>query len=173
MPRMAKTLQQHLLQGTQPQGATVTASPFAAGRPKMPKDLSPVAQAEWKRIVGQLKKRGTLTKVDASAIEVYARTFAQWRAFCEEVETRGPMIDEPIVNKDGDVTGTRRVQNPAAKLAVQLGNALRQYQKEFSATPASRERAKPAAKIRPPKVDPTFEEQFFGAVDGKARGLQQ
>ena len=150
MPRMAKTLKQHFLQGTQPQSGAEMPSTFTAGKPKMPKDLSPVAVAEWKRLVKELGKRETLTKVDSSAMEVYCRTFSQWRAYCTEVETVGAMIDEPVVDKDGEVVCTRRVQNPAAKLAIQLGNALRQYQKEFSATPASRERSKPAT----PKEDP-------------------
>ena len=146
---MQKSLQQHLLQGTQPQAGVEQPSTFIAGKPQMPKDLPPVAVAEWKRLVKELGKRGTLTKVDSSAMEVYVRTFGQWKEYCEEVQKFGAMIDEEIFNKDGDVVGTRRVQNPAAKLAIQLGNALRQYQKEFSATPASRERAKRAT----PKED--------------------
>jgi P27 family predicted phage terminase small subunit len=148
MPRLRKSVQKHLLAGTEPQWSD-GAMQFAAGRPKMPPDLSPVGESEWKRITKELRKRGTLTKVDSSALEVYCRLYSQWRALCAEVEERGPMIDEEVFGKDGEKI-TRRVQNPAQKLAIQLGNALRMYQKEFSATPASREKAKPAAP-EPPK----------------------
>ena len=143
MPRIQKTLQKHLLQGTQPQSGGNSDGVFVAGKPKMPRDLPDVAQAEWKNIVKQLAKRGTLTRVDSSALEVYARMYAQWRGYCDEVEKYGAMVDEPVIDKNGTVA-IRRVQNPAGKLAIQLGNALRMYQKEFSATPASRERTKPA-----------------------------
>lgn len=152
MARQRKTADEHWLQGTDPEWSESAAPVCAAGRPKMPSDLSPVAVAEWKRITKELRKRGTLTKVDSSALEVYVRMYSQWRALCAEVEERGAMIDEISFGKDGEKI-TRRAQNPAQKLAIQLGNALRAYQKEFSATPASREKTKP---VGPPprKLEP-------------------
>lgn len=159
MPRARKSLAEHALAGTKPQYAKDEQSQFPAGRPKMPKDLSPVAQAEWKRLFKELGKRGTMTRVDTSAAEVYVRLFADWRAFEDELETYGRMIDEVILDKDGN-PHTRRVQNPAAKMALQLGNAVRQYQKEFSATPASREKAKPAGPPAEPRNKEKTPEQL-------------
>ncbi len=159
--------EKHWLKGTRPTRAAADDSDsgnnFVAGRPKMPSDLSKVAQEEWKRIVRELRKRGTLTKVDSSALEVYVRFYAQWRALCAEVDERGPMVNDEFLDKNGELH-TRRVYNPAAKLAIQLGTSLRLYQKEFSVTPASREKAKPAAQPEPPKrktepgedLDPIF-----------------
>lgn len=116
----------------------------------MPKDLSEVGAAEWKRITKELRKRGTLTAVDSSALEVYCRLYSQWRDLCAEVEKYGAMVEETVVDKSGEAY-TRRVMNPAAKMATQLGTSLRMYQKEFSATPASREKTKPAAPELPKK----------------------
>lgn len=161
--RPRKPLAEHKLAGTRPNYSDEQ-SQFPAGRPKMPKDLSPVAQAEWKRLFKELGKRGTMTRVDSSAAEVYVRLFADWRAFEDELEENGRMIDEPILDKDGNAH-TRRVLNPAAKMAIQLGNAVRQYQKEFSATPASREKAKPAAPSEPRKKEKTPEELEQEAFD--------
>lgn len=141
MARPRKSGQQHWLAGNTP-GYEGEAPTFHAGRPKMPADLPEPARAEWKKIVKLLSRRGTLTSVDSSALEVYVRMYAQWRALCAEVDKFGPMVDEAVLDKNGEVE-TRRVQNPAMKIALQLGNALRMYQKEFSATPASRERTKP------------------------------
>src|SRR5690348_15998570 len=113
MPRIKKSLQQHLLQGTQLQyEEVVQESGLVAGKPKMPKDLPEEAMQEWKRLVKALSKRGTLTSVDASALEVYVRMYQQWRAYCKEVDDKGAMVDEIVVAKDGEQI-TRRVQNPA------------------------------------------------------------
>lgn len=173
MPRPRKSLHDHAIQGTRPEYVQDGPSDYPAGRPKMPLDLPATGQAEWKRITKQLAKRKTLTKVDASALEVYCRMFAQWLGYCAHVENHGPMIEEPVKDKNGDVY-TRWVQNPAAKLALQLGNALRQYQKEFSATPASRERTKPAQQEPKPKppAELTEDEQFAALVDHKRSPLQ-
>ena len=157
MPRQRKSLAEHALSGSKPQYVEQEPSQFPAGRPKMPKDLPPVAQAEWKRLFKELAKRGTMTRVDSSAAEVYVRLFADWRAFEDELENNGRLIDETILDKDGN-PHTRRIVNPAVKFAVQLGNAVRQYQKEFSATPASREKAKPAAPPEPKRKEKTSEE---------------
>lgn len=121
MPRLRKSTKEHLLQGTEPQhggGAEDDTGIFVAGRPKMPRDFAPAEEAEWKRMVKQLVKRGTVTPIDASALEVYCRLYAAWR----------------LAMDCGNL-----------KQAAQLATQLRMYQKEFSATPASRENTKPAA----------------------------
>jgi hypothetical protein len=148
MPRLRKSTQQHLLQGTEPQHKNAATEPsagiFVAGRPKMPRDLSPVEETEWKRITKELWKRGTVTRIDGSALEVYVRTWGRWRM----------LIDSPDAK--------------ATKLAAQLINSLRMYQKEFSATPASRENARPAAPAKPPAPpappEPTPEEKFLASI---------
>src|SRR5580704_6094915 len=123
------------LKGTSSKSAGARESVFAFGKPKKPKDLSPVASAEWDRVVKQLIKRKVSTALDASALESYCRTFALWRGFMIEAELN-PMIDEPVLDKNG-VVHQRRITNPAAKHCMALGNLLARYQREFSATPAS------------------------------------
>jgi phage terminase small subunit len=137
------------LRGTKSQARTNYKSIFVGGRPKKPKDLSPFASDEWDRIVRQLVARGTATRLDASALEAYCRHFAMWRGLMVEAEEH-PMIDEVILDKNGE-PHTRRIVNPALKQATVLGNLLVRSQREFSATPASREATKPAAPPAPPK----------------------
>jgi phage terminase small subunit len=137
------------LKGTPSKSAGARESVFAFGKPKKPKDLSPVASTEWDRVVKQLIKRKVSTALDASALESYCRTFALWRGFMIEAELN-PMIDEPVLDKNG-VVHQRRITNPAAKHCMALGNLLARYQREFSATPASRETARPTAPPAPPK----------------------
>jgi len=123
---------------------------YTASKPKMPKDLPQAAKDEWKRLVKQLERRGSLTSVDGSQCEIYVRLFAQWKALCLEVEKDGPMIDDVVLDKDGEQV-VRRVQNPAMKLANQISAQLRMLLKELGSTPASRESVKPTAP-KTPKV---------------------
>ena len=147
--RPALTENEAWLRGTKSKAQPHGGSVFAFGRPKKPKDLSTEASAEWDRILRQLIKRKTSTALDASSLETYCRNFALWKAFMIEAEN-DPMIDEPFLDKAG-VVHTRRITNPAARYATALGNLLARYQREFAATPASREAAQPTAPPAKPK----------------------
>jgi P27 family predicted phage terminase small subunit len=152
--------QQHWLKGSRPTRAAE--SKFAAGRPRMPKHLSPVAAEKWKELVRLLAKRGTLTAVDASALEIYCEQYARYRKLLKELETHGEMVDVAVLDSSG-TAHTKRVQNPAAKLVTQLENSMRAYQKEFSITPASREKSKPAVpKEKPANKTPEQAEAEAG-----------
>ena len=139
----------------------------------MPQGMGPVAEAEWKRLSKQLKQRGTLTTADATAMEVHCVTFAAWKATQAELEKHGPMIDEICLDKNGEQF-TRRVLNPVGKQAISLGNSVRAMLKEFSATPASREKAKRAQekpKPEPPKPveEETTDERLARLIDRKPK----
>lgn len=157
MPTRRKTDGEHKLTGTRSQAKPDVESTFPAGRPRMPKHLCSVAADKWRELVRLLAKRGTLTQVDSSALEIFCETFARWRGLCDEIRERGAMVDVTVLDSSG-VAHTKRVQNPAAKLAVQLENSMRAMLKEFSATPASREKAKPAAKEPTKDQTPSAEE---------------
>lgn len=144
MPRLRKDTKLHLLSGTQPQYAEQEPSGFRGGKLKKPEGLSPVADAEWDRMAKHLKRRGTGTPMDASSMEVYCETFAAWKAAGDELAAHGYYIEEEFLDRDGGIH-TRRVENPALKTRIQMGNSLRAFQKEFAATPASREKAKRVA----------------------------
>lgn len=140
----------HRLRGTRVTRAAPSNN-FPAGRPKMPKDLSEVAQEKWREMIRVLAQRGTLTKGDGPALEIFCEAFARWRSLLNELQEHGVMVDVTVLDSSG-TAHTKRVQNPAAKLAAQLDNSLRAMLKEFSATPASRERAKRAAPQQPKAV---------------------
>jgi P27 family predicted phage terminase small subunit len=150
MPRPRKTESEHWLANTVPQysDAPESTQGFRAGRPKMPKDLPPVAEAEWRRMCKQLLKRGTLTAVDSSALEIYVRMFARWVKVAAMAEEE-PLVETEWTDSAGAVH-KKVVENPASKIAARLEISLRNYQKEFAATPASRDKAKRAA---PPVTD--------------------
>ena len=166
MPQPRKSIEQHRLNGTTPEYAGSAEPLFAGGKPKMPKDLSPVAAAEWKRLVRELAKRETLTKVDSSALEIYATTFARWKACVSELEKYGPVVETTWTDQSGNIH-TKRTENPASKIAGRLENSMRAMLKEFSATPASRE------KTRPTKSVPKPDEYPVGSVEWLKQELKR
>jgi P27 family predicted phage terminase small subunit len=111
----------------------------------MPKDLSPVAAAEWKRIVPLLYKRGTLTKADAPALEVYVCCYARWKKIAAMAEAN-PVTEVSWVGSD-NVERTKIVEHPASAMATRLEGSLRQMLQQFSATPASRDKTKAVAPL--------------------------
>jgi P27 family predicted phage terminase small subunit len=158
LPTPVKPDWEHKLTGTKSRAKDEPEPVIEAGRPTCPKYLTQIERAAFKEIVKILSARGTLTKGDGPAIVLYATTFGQHRALVNELNERGPMVDVIILDSGGN-PHTKRVENPAAKRAAQLGNSLRAMLKEFSATPASRERSKKAAMPRPKRV-PTIADKI-------------
>jgi len=159
MPTRRKTDGMHKLSGTKSQAKPDAESTFPAGRPRMPKHLGEVAAAKWKELVRLLAKRGTLTQVDSSALEIFCETYARWRDLVNEISKHGAMVDITILDNCGE-PHTKRVPNPAAKLAAQLENGMRAMLKEIGGTPASREKSKPAAAEPGKDKTPTPDQQF-------------
>jgi P27 family predicted phage terminase small subunit len=176
-PRPRKPIEEHKLTGTKPQWtASEQAEIAVAGRPRKPKDLSPAADAEWNRLVGQLKKRGTLTRVDSSALEIYVTMWARWKKLSALAEAN-PVTEVSWVGSDS-VERTKVVEHPASAMAARLEGSLRQMLIQFSATPASRDKTKaaptPAAPPEPvpgtelldrPESEPTMEEPLAPEPD--------
>jgi P27 family predicted phage terminase small subunit len=155
LARQRKSIAEHELAGTTPQYSNnqpETGPGFRAARPTMPKDLPPAAQAEWRRMCKQLLKRGTLTAIDSSALEIYVRMFARWVKVAAMAE-ENPLTTTTWVDSTG-VEREKVVENPASKIAARLEISLRAYQKEFAATPASRDKVRRAAPPAPDKNDP-------------------
>ena len=158
MPMPRKSAKLHWLTGSKSQAQEVPESDFPAGRPRMPKYLPAIAQEKWRELVRLLGKRGTLTKVDSTAMEILCVTYERWRALCDEIRQYGPMVDTVVLDSNGE-SHTKRVQNPASKLAAQLETSMRAMLKELTATPASREKARPAAPEKPKDPEKTAEEK--------------
>jgi P27 family predicted phage terminase small subunit len=138
-----KSLELHALNGTTPNYKTGDEPVFVGGKPKRPKDLTPEADAEWKRLVKELTKRGTLTRVDSSMLELYVRMWSRWRKVATLAE-ENPTTEVTWTDKNGE-PHSKVIEHPASSMATKLENSLRHMLKELSATPASRNKTKPTA----------------------------
>jgi P27 family predicted phage terminase small subunit len=143
MSQPAKTIRQHLLDGTVPQGKLPQPSPFKGGRPKFPKHLSPVAKAEFKRCVQLLEERGTVTPGDYATLAVYSEVFARWVQSKREIGDE-LMVTTTITDNNGTARTVTRL-NPLLKVAQNCESRMLSLVKELGLTPVSREKAKPTS----------------------------
>lgn len=100
------------------------------GRPKMPVDLLPAAEAEWKRVVPGLIKLGLATKFDQVALADYCTCVARLEQ-CEKALSEHGLL----------VQGERGlVKNPAAQMAREYRVSIMKWCAEFGLTPSARGR---------------------------------
>jgi P27 family predicted phage terminase small subunit len=147
--RPPKSNELHELQGTKSQ-ASASAETMVGGRPKMPSGLSELEKEKWREMVRVLATRGTLTKGDGPALELYVATWSRWKKCLKEIDDHGVLVTVDYCGADGQAC-SKRVPNPATKIAGQLEVSLRQILKELGSTPASRQKAKQTKPAPPPK----------------------
>ena len=146
MPTERKDLETHILQGTKPE--YMSEPVFKSGRPKMPKDLPPLAIEEWRRITCQLCKRKTLTKGDATILELHCRIYSRYRKV-EALAAEHPVTETSWLDKNGN-EHIKQDESPASKIASRLESQMRAYLVQLSATPASRKLTKPDKTAKDP-----------------------
>jgi P27 family predicted phage terminase small subunit len=141
MPQRAKTIKEHLLHGTVPQGTPDKPSQFAGGRPKYPRHLSPIARAEFKRAVQMLEQRKTITPGDYTTLAVYAEVFARWIQAKNEIGD-SLMVETTVTDNNGNLRTVRRL-NPLLKVAQSCEARMLALVKALGLTPVDREKARP------------------------------
>jgi P27 family predicted phage terminase small subunit len=156
VPRLAKTDQQHFLQGTVSQvgrsNTTQSPSKYEGGRPKIPVHLSRVARAEYKRICFTLEQRRTLTEGDRNTIAVLAECVARWVTAKQELGTEY-MITTAVKDKEGNLVQSVKA-NPLLKVVEVCEARILSLQSALGLTPMARD------KVRPTQVDAPVEEQL-------------
>jgi P27 family predicted phage terminase small subunit len=70
--RPVKTIREHLLQGTMPQGKSQAESYLPPSRPRFPKDVAPVARKVYKELCCVLEDRRALTRGDFQLLRLFA-----------------------------------------------------------------------------------------------------
>lgn len=143
MPREAKTIRQHLLHGTVPQGKPDRPSVYHGGRPKFPAHLSRIARQEMKRCVRVLEERGTVTQGDFATLAVYAEVYARWIQ-CKREIGEELMVTTKVTDNNGNLREVTRL-NPLLKVAQACETRLLSLTKELGLTPKEREKVKQTA----------------------------
>lgn len=105
-----------------------TASQNSAPALKMPSDLPPAAQKEWRRVVPKLIALGIVNGFDLTALADYCLCVARLAECERDVTARGILIQ-----------GERgMVKNPALQFTKEYRNQIHKWCEVFGLTPSSR-----------------------------------
>lgn len=84
---------------------------------------SPEATAIYEAVV-EAQSNGNMAAMDPVIANAIAESELMRRQAVDEVQTRGVLVREDLVNADGQVIGHRLRQNPAAEVALELNKQL-------------------------------------------------
>jgi P27 family predicted phage terminase small subunit len=143
MAREAKTIRQHLLHGTVPQGKPEKPSAYQGGRPKFPSHLSKVGRQEMKRVVRILLARGTATEGDYAVAAMYGEIYARWVELKRQVGAEY-MVTTQVTDNNGNLRTVTRI-NPLLKILAQTESRLQSLTKELGLSPKERDKVKPTS----------------------------
>ncbi len=103
-------------------------------RPRMPLDMSPAAQAIWRRVVRAMSTTGVITAADADILRAYCEAASRYAHAARTLEQTGPLITAAG-------RGARRgelVKNPLHQIVRDNALLLRATARELGLTPAAR-----------------------------------
>ncbi len=104
----------------------------------MPKSLSPVAKKLWKKVTDE---HTHLTTADSELLAAYVESWAMLQLAQDALREHGLILSEPIVNRStGNVTGHKRMKNPAHGIAKDERAAMQSLSTKLGLDPSSRER---------------------------------
>jgi P27 family predicted phage terminase small subunit len=114
--------------------------PKFSGAPVCPDWLTTSAKEEWKRVTCELAALDMLRSVDSSALAAYCQSYARWKQAEQQIDKDGQTVDEPIVNKSGDVVGYKTKRHPATTISKDALASMLRASALFGFDPSSRSR---------------------------------
>jgi len=105
MAREAKTIRQHLLHGTVPQGRPEKPSVYQGGRAKIPAHLSRAGRTEFKRYAKILEDRSTCTPGDFATLALLAEASARWISLKRQIGDEF-MVTTQVTDNNGNLRTT-------------------------------------------------------------------
>jgi P27 family predicted phage terminase small subunit len=145
MGRPALPTNVHLLRGDDkknPKRINRSEPQPSGGEVTPPSWLSRKARAVWRRLAPDLEAKKVLTPWDREAFANYCDAVARRAEAAKALQKEGQVIDAPVFNKNGDLTGHRRARNP---WSLELRDADAQVQRwgaRFGLTPSERSQIK-------------------------------
>jgi P27 family predicted phage terminase small subunit len=99
--------------------------------PTCPRELSPTAKKEWRRIAPELARLGLLARIDRAALAMYCDHYGRWLEAIAALQRYGVVIKSP----SGFL-----MQSPYVAIANKSGEQVRLLLSEFGMSPSSRTR---------------------------------
>lgn len=113
-----------------------------------PPDWLPEAAVEvWEQLADDLIGKGVLTAWDAEAYANWCDAVVRRRDAAEHIAEEGAVIEMPVFNKNGDISGHRLGKNPWLMALDSADAQVQRYGARFGLTPSDRSQLKiPQAK---------------------------
>jgi P27 family predicted phage terminase small subunit len=99
--------------------------------PDCPPELSPAAQREWARLVGELSSLNMITRLDRAALAAYCGAYAMWAEATLAIQKHGTLVKSPAGYP---------LQSPYISIVNRQAEIMMRLASEFGFTPASRSR---------------------------------
>lgn len=127
-----------------------TAEPVPAATDLAPPAwLSEAALEVWHELAGDLEAKGVLTAWDLEAYANWCDAVVRRRDAAEHLAAEGAVIEHPVYNKNGEMTGHRLGKNPWL-LALDAADAqVQRYGARFGLTPSDRAQLKVGGQEQP------------------------
>ena len=111
--------------------------------------LSEAARRVWGRLSGDLERKRVLTAWDLEAFAGYCDAVVRRARAAKAMDAEGEVVDLPVFNKNGEVTGHRKAKNPWALVWKDADAAVQRWGARFGLTPSERQDISIAAESRP------------------------
>lgn len=113
-----------------------------SGRVEPPDWLPGLALQVWHHYAPDLVSKGVLTSWDVETFAAFCDAVARRRRAAEKLTEEGEVIEAPVFNKNGDVTGHRVAKNPWTLVLNEADGQVQRYGARFGMTPSDRSQLK-------------------------------
>lgn len=103
-----------------------------------PEWLSDEARQVWDRLAADLKVKQVLTAWDTETFACWCDAVVRRRAAAKALAREGEVIELPVYNKNGDLTGHRLGKNPWTLVLNEADAQVQKYAARFGLTPSDR-----------------------------------
>lgn len=103
-----------------------------------PEWLDDTSRGVWERIAPDLQEKGVLTAWDTEAFACWCDAVVRRRTAAKRLREQGEVTQQPVFNKNGDVTGERLAKNPWTLVLNEADAQVQRYGARFGLTPSDR-----------------------------------
>lgn len=129
-----------LVKGVKP-GRVNRSEPIPVDADRCP-PLSDDAMEHWDRLAPELRRQGVLKANDVEAFGRFCTALADWWTARAHIDSEGAVVEAPVFNKNGDITGHRLQRNQWWLVAKDADDALLRLGARFGMTPSDRSQLK-------------------------------
>lgn len=131
------------MRGKKPKLKVSTAKQSSGDSLAAPEWLNTEAQREWRRVAPTLTRKGILKATDRAALASYCQACARLAEAERIIERDGQIVQDPIVNRNGEIIGHRTKKHPAVQSSKDYHALMLRAAALFGMNPQDRQRVAP------------------------------